>query len=171
MAWRLSQQLVEGELDNTERNLITGWMTFVGIKGRVTFRLTGNFHTDIAGCRIRLRNPRPSGGAADVKGLSKVQRGAAGDITAGLSPKPYVDYPYIEWHSQANGRVVLELAPDQVEIVAGPVWQPKGSHTAQVRKQSQEQFTGFLESLSKAAGCPAVGLTPRKPGFPPEVVN
>lgn len=32
---------------------------------------------------------------------------------------PYVAYPYIEWYSDANGRVVLELAPDQVEIVDG----------------------------------------------------
>ena len=30
---------------------------------------------------------------------------------------PYVDYPYIEWYSKMNGRVVLELDSSQVEIV------------------------------------------------------
>jgi hypothetical protein len=34
---------------------------------------------------------------------------------------PYVDYPYIEWYSEANGRVVLEVDPKQVEIVDGAV--------------------------------------------------
>ena len=30
-------------------------------------------------------------------------------------------YPYIEWYSEANGRVVLELDPGQVEIVGSEV--------------------------------------------------
>jgi len=29
----------------------------------------------------------------------------------------YVDYPYIEWYSEENGRVVLELDPLQVEVL------------------------------------------------------
>lgn len=32
---------------------------------------------------------------------------------------PYVDYPYVEWYSEENGRVVLELDPSQVMIVRG----------------------------------------------------
>ena len=32
---------------------------------------------------------------------------------------PYVPYPYIEWYSVTNGRVVLELDPEQVEILSG----------------------------------------------------
>ena len=30
-----------------------------------------------------------------------------------------MDYPYIEWYSEANGRVVLELEPSQLEVVHG----------------------------------------------------
>jgi hypothetical protein len=29
----------------------------------------------------------------------------------------YVEYPYIEWYSEANGRVVLELDPSQMEVL------------------------------------------------------
>src|SRR5205823_4801150 len=102
-----------------------------------------------------------------MEGFSTVQRGMAGDITAGLSLGPwtldiaqkliaqnelfwdedgvsgterenrrrelteeyqahidahdlfypYSDYPYIEWYSDTNGRVVLELDPSQVEVI------------------------------------------------------
>ena len=34
---------------------------------------------------------------------------------------PCVSYPYIEWYSEANGRVVLELDPGQVEVVGSEV--------------------------------------------------
>ena len=30
---------------------------------------------------------------------------------------PYVDYPYIEWYSERNGRVVLELDSSQLEVI------------------------------------------------------
>ncbi|MDA2937065.1 hypothetical protein MYX75_02225 [Acidobacteria bacterium AH-259-A15] len=38
-------------------------------------------------------------------------------IEAGDLYYPYVAYPYIEWFSEANGRVVLELDPSQVEVL------------------------------------------------------
>src|SRR5205807_155970 len=40
-------------------------------------------------------------------------------IDAGDPYHPYSAYPYIEWYSEANGRVVLELDPSQVEVVGG----------------------------------------------------
>ena len=51
-----------------------------------------------------------------MKDFAFVQEGEVGDITAGLPPYPYVKYPYIEWYSKLNGRVVLELDEDQIEI-------------------------------------------------------
>jgi hypothetical protein len=38
-------------------------------------------------------------------------------IAAGDLYYPYVEYPYIEWYSEKNGRVVLELYPSQLEVV------------------------------------------------------
>ena len=38
-------------------------------------------------------------------------------IAAGDQYFSYVEYPYIEWYSNENGRVVLELDPLQVEVL------------------------------------------------------
>ena len=40
-------------------------------------------------------------------------------IEAQIPFYPYVEYPYIEWYSEANGRVVLELDHSQVMIARG----------------------------------------------------
>jgi len=127
MAWRPYENLIDGFLDNTVPGKVTGWMRFFR-RGRspleVTFDLEGDFHRDIQGKGIQLSNPFPSdrneglsGSRSYVDGLSPVQRGEVGDITAGLTPRDYVDYPYIEWYSQLNWRVVLELDPAQVTVV------------------------------------------------------
>ena len=39
MAWRPSEQLIEGVLDNTAPNKVTGSMLFVGMKEKVVFNL------------------------------------------------------------------------------------------------------------------------------------
>jgi hypothetical protein len=38
-------------------------------------------------------------------------------IAAGDRYFAHVEYPYIEWYSNENGRVVLELDPLQVEVL------------------------------------------------------
>jgi hypothetical protein len=63
---------------------------------------------------------------------------------------PYVDYPYIEWYSEANGRVVLELDPKQVEILDGGA-QPREKTTKElVDDQSRRQtaLIGFLRNMA-----------------------
>jgi hypothetical protein len=101
---------------------------------RVVLELRGDFCEDIQGKIIRLSNPNPSDKnerlgkeGSYMEGFSPVQRGEAGDITAGVplglddsgrTRFAYSPYPYFEWFA-ANGRVVLELDPSQVEIVEG----------------------------------------------------
>jgi hypothetical protein len=59
---------------------------------------------------------------ADIRGLEREIRGREfadryrAHIAAGDLYYPYVDYPYIEWYA-ANGRVVLELDPSQLEVL------------------------------------------------------
>jgi hypothetical protein len=115
MAWRPTKQLIEGELDNTIPGKVTGWMEFTGMKKLVRFDLEGDFHRDIKGNKIKLFG---DGEESDyMNGFSPEQVGSVGDITAGLEPQDYVNYPYIEWYSQTNGRVVLELDDYQVEVI------------------------------------------------------
>lgn len=54
MAWRPYDQLIEGELDNTVRGKVTGWMRFIGLNEKITFDLNGDFHRDIRGAKVRL---------------------------------------------------------------------------------------------------------------------
>ena len=120
MAWRSSGYLIEGELDNTKRRKVTGWMRFVGLSGNVTFDLKGDFHRDIRGTVIRFKGAGSvddSDAAAYMKGFAEHQTGVVGDMTAGLPPRDYANYPHLEWYGDENGRVVLDLRSDQVEVL------------------------------------------------------
>jgi len=113
MAWRPTQYLKEGELDNTIPGKVTGWMQFAGMKEKVTFELEGDFHRDIRGAKIRFTGDGSDNdpeAARYMDGFSPNQKGKVGDITAGMPPHDYTEgMPYIEWFSDDNGRVVLEL--------------------------------------------------------------
>lgn len=215
MAYRPYENLIDGELDNRMPGKVTGFVRFFrqGKKPlKVSLDLEGDFHEDIRGKVIRLKNPAPSdrNGQLDregtyMEGISVKQRGSAGDITAGLSLGPwtaelaqtlmaqneliwdenglvgsaregrrtefaerylkhidagdlfypYVAYPYIEWFSEANGRVVLELEPSQVEILDAAA-KVKAKTPAELadderkRANSMAAFmTGMLEGFSQ----------------------
>ncbi len=118
---------MEGILDNTKPGQVTGWIKFYR-EGKepltVTLALAGDCHRDLQGKRFRISNPNPTerfpadeSGRSYVDGLDPVQTGQAGDITAGDPPRDYVGYPYIEWYSESNGRMVLELERNQLEIL------------------------------------------------------
>ncbi len=49
------------------------------------------------------------------------QTGKVGDITAGLPPIDYSSTPYVEWYSEENGRVVIELDREQVLVIGKPI--------------------------------------------------
>lgn len=128
MAWRPNTRLIAGEFDNTSPGKITGWLDFVGLDERVKVELVGDFHRDIRGACLVLMNPQPTDMLEEAREYMEcfclVQRGVAGDITAGMPPQDYVNYAYVEWYSEVNGRVVLELHPHNVNIVGTPIpWQ------------------------------------------------
>jgi hypothetical protein len=98
MAWRPSQYLIEGELDNTTPGKVTGSMRFAGMKEKVTFDLKGDFHRDIRGAKIRFRGDgceEDLEAASYMDGFATHQTGDTGDITAGRPPRDYTAYPYV----------------------------------------------------------------------------
>lgn len=150
MAWRPTNYLIEGELDNTTPGKVTGWMRFAGRREKVTFDLTGDFHRDIRGARIYLtgdaREKEP--GDEYMQGFSQKQTGQAGDITAGLWPYDYVKgFCYIEWFSQENGRVVLELESDQVQIIGKPLEADKCEPIS--RERQAAHMAEYMRDLGK----------------------
>lgn len=157
MAWRPTDYLIEGILDNTVQGKVTGWMKFAGLNEQVVFDLEGNFHRDIRGAKIRLRGDGESADAIEaqkyMEGFSTVQKGKVGDMTAGREPVDYVSYPYFEHYGVDNGRVVLELEPDQVELLTAPI--PAVESDPLDRKQQAENMAEFLGGMAEAVGIPA----------------
>src|SRR5262249_49168191 len=160
-AWRPHWTVIEGELDNTEPGRVTGWMKFQGLEEPVTFHLTGDFHRDIRGAKIRITNPEPAEpperAREYMQGFATHQTGAVGAITAGLPPQDYAPYPYIEWYSDQNGRIVLELEPKQVEVIGTPLkWEDE---KAVSREEQAKNMANFLSGLSEALGVPAAAVS------------
>ncbi len=56
-----------------------------------------------------------------MKSFSLRQTGKVGDVTAGLPPYDFGRSPYVEFYSEKNGRVVLELEPKQMRVIGTPI--------------------------------------------------
>ena len=158
MAWRPTEYLIEGELDNRNPDKVTGWMKFAGLKEKVTFDLEGNFHRDIRGANIRFtgdayEDQKSVDGEKYMEGFSLHQTGSVGDITAGLPPYDYTkDEAYFEWYGAENGRVVIELEQHQVELLSMPI--PVCESDPIDRKKQAENMAGFLCGVAEACNIP-----------------
>lgn len=157
MAWRPTKYLLEGELANTTPGKVTGWMRFAGLSGKVIFALEGNFHRDIRGAKIRLTgegNEVDPEAPSFMSGFALTQTGKVGDMTAGRKPADYVSYPYYEWFGEENGRVVLELDPEQVQVIGKPI--PACESDPISREEQAQNMAEFLTGLSRELGVPAI---------------
>ena len=157
MAWRPTRHLLEGELDNSTLGKVVGWMRFAGMKETVRFDLQGDFHRDIRGAKIHFRgdgNENDPKAAAYMQGFAEFQTGSAGDITAGLPPYDYTRYPYLEWFGEHNGRVVIELEPEQVQVIGQPI--PACESDPIPREEQDRKMAQFLAGLSQEMQVPAI---------------
>ncbi len=156
MAWRPSEHFIEGVLDNTVQGKVTGWMLFAGMSEKVVFDLEGNFHRDIRGAKIRLcgdgEGTDLKEAACYMKGFSTDQKGKVGDMTAGRPPADYVKYPYFEWYSKDCGRCVIELEPEQIELLTQPI--PACESDPISRKEQANNMGQFLGELASEIGIP-----------------
>lgn len=162
MAWRPTSYLLDGELDNTNLGHVRGWLRFEGLADRLELELLGDFHRDIRGAKLRLLpQARPASGGGDyLAGLGRHQTGKVGDITAGLQPHDYGMTPYVEWYSDTNGRIVLELGPEEVEVVGTPL--PWDQTQPCSRAEQDRNMADFLTGISEHLGVPAMRTTPEE---------
>lgn len=135
MAWRIHEAVVRGEIDNTVEGKTSGRLWLVGRAEPVRLELDGDCWRDLAGARLLFRNPAPQAGPAPE--LAPLQRGLVGDMTASRKSKvPMVaedelaalldagqEIPfswrntlYLEWFSEAQGRVVIETSGYELEL-------------------------------------------------------
>jgi hypothetical protein len=143
MAVRIGDFVLSGELRNTRRNGVFGWIEFAPDYG-IRIELTGNFTNSLAGKHLRFQGPKaqaqilptPEDLPDFVNDLANRQIGVVGEVQlkkvqvpdmpleqfSNLSPGEMQshlvekDCLYLEWFSQ-NGRVVAELYDPQVEFV------------------------------------------------------
>ena len=156
MAWRPARFLLEGVLDNTLKNKVSGWMRFAGMEEKVIFDLEGDFHRDIRGAKIRFKGSADNNSEEAEKYMGDFcqhQIGKVGDMTAGLPPADYVSgYCYLEWYSNENGRVVIELEQNQVELLTTPISVRESEPIP--REQQNQNMTEFLGKIAHAMKIP-----------------
>lgn len=136
MAWRIDEAVAYGEIDNTVEGQTTGRIWLAGCAEPLALSLVGDCWRDLAGTRLRFKNPSPVT-EAGATGLEADQVGIVGDMTASRKSKvPTVGEEefqrlyqnnsgipfewrntlYLEWFGDVNGRVVIESAGYHLEI-------------------------------------------------------
>ncbi|MCA9125604.1 MAG: hypothetical protein KDB22_00900 [Planctomycetales bacterium] len=143
MELSIGEYVLSGELRNTRRNGVFGWIEFAPDYG-IRIELTGNFSGDLAGKTIRFSvpddrvesRPQPGSFPDSVEKLADRQIGVVGEIS--LSTKQVPNVPpevfaqldvqerdrhsqtceclHLEWFGQ-NGRVVADVVSPSVTIL------------------------------------------------------
>lgn len=170
MAWRIHDHVVRGEIDNREKGVVRGRLWLHDRTESVNLELQGNAWPDLAGCLLKFENPNPTVPMRPDAHFDPLQRGTIGDLTASRKvrvfdvpfdeayamiergekpPEHMANSLYLEWFSEANGRVVVESATYRLEISA-PSWRLTSEEEQQRQQQAAEGFTGFLGKLSEA---------------------
>ncbi len=170
MAWRIHDSVLRGEIDNRQRGLVRGRIWLHGLAEPVVLELQGNAATDLAGCLLTFKNPGKTFPLRPDVTLHPVQRGTIGDLTAsrkvrvwdmpveeayprkkqGLPvPEHIANCLYLEWFSEANGRVVIESTEYQLTI-SPPAWQLTPEEEQQRQRDAAAGFTDFLGKVNQA---------------------
>jgi hypothetical protein len=170
MAWRIEENVIRGEIDNRTSGRVCGKVWLADRSDPLVLELTGNCHKDLAGCRLTFTNPAPKADGRIT--LAANQRGAVGDMTAARKVRVIEDFDYLaikrgkklpeyianclylDWFSEANGRVVIESTTYQISV-SEPVWQLAPDEEIRQHQANADAMRSFME---RAAGA----LDPRE---------
>jgi hypothetical protein len=170
MAFRIHDSVVRGEVDNRVKGIVRGKIWVEGRAEPVVLELKGNAWPDLAGCLLTFSNPLKRSPHHHLDSLRPLQRGSIGDLTASRKVRVY-DVPleevfemnkrgekppehmansiYLEWFSEANGRVVVESADYEVTISA-PEWRLTLEENEQRAIQAASGMQDFMQRLTNA---------------------
>jgi hypothetical protein len=162
--------VVRGEIDNRTKGVVRGRIWIEGQPEPVVLELTGNAHPDLAGCLLTFTNPLARVRHQHLDMLNPLQRGTIGDLTAsrkvrvpsvpmeeflnwprekGRPPTHWANCLYLEWFSEANGRVVIESADFQLTI-SEPEWRLTPEEDAARANQAAAGMAEFVGRLTEA---------------------
>jgi hypothetical protein len=165
MAWRIADNVVRGELDNRTPGLVQGKIWLAGREAPLALRLSGNGHKDLAGCKLTFSNPAPK--TDPTISLNPEQTGVVGDMTAARKirvidnldyetikgDEPFTEHManalYLEWFSEANGRVVIESTDYEIGL-GEPAWRPNSEDEARQHQANAEAMQSFMERISES---------------------
>lgn len=172
MAWRPTEWVLEGELDNTTRGWTIGWIRLQGFDEPLRLKLVGNCHPDLAGWKFRIVRTSPSAEppeTPDCDGIATDQSGTIGDVTADQmlkhfdcsideflalhragNPPPtrWCKALYLEWFSHRNGRVVIQSTRLAVERLGERAFELTDEEWAEQAKQNEQEIQYFMHQLS-----------------------
>src|SRR6266699_4567242 len=170
MAFRIHDSVVRGEIDNRVNGIVRGKIWVECRAEPVMLELRGNAWPDLAGCLLTFANPQERFPHPHLDSLLPVQRGSIGDLTASRKvrvfdvplekalemirrkekpPEHMANSLYLEWFSEANGRVVIESADYELTISA-PEWRMTPEEDADRTKQAAAGMDGFMGKLTEA---------------------
>jgi hypothetical protein len=165
MAWRIEENVVRGELDNRTRGRVDGTIWLADRTEPLVLHLIGNCHNDLAGCQLTFLNPAPK----PDPGINLVedQGGVVGDITAARKVRVIEDFDYLaikagkklpehlancfylEWFSEANGRVVIESTEYEIQV-SEPAWRMSPAEETRQHEANAAAMNSFLERATGA---------------------
>ncbi len=163
MAWLIHDYVVRAVVDNRIRGIVTGAVWLGGRSEPLRLELWGNAWSDLAGCLIQIENPWFRHGS--LSGLATAQRGVCGDLTGTRRGKMPAVHPeawarvhprapvpqvwgtgvYLEWFSEQNGRVVIELL-GCCTCITERSWRPTVEEQSEPAWCNLEAVDAFLRS-------------------------
>ena len=169
MAWRITESVVRGEIDNRRKGRVTGRIWLAGRKEPLELELQGNALRDLAGHRLTFENPTPKPG--QPIDLKPQQHGIVGDMTASRKvrvpdvpvdealamskmgikpPEHWANCLYLEWYSDHNGRVVIESVNFRLSITE-PAWKMSEQEQKEQCRANATAMERWLARLTKLA--------------------
>ena len=170
MAFRIHDSVVRGEIDNRVKGVVRGKIWLEGRAEPLVLELQGNAHADLAGCLLTFTNPQQRISDRHLDVLDPLQRGSIGDLTASRKvrvfdvplsvafemmdrkekpPEHMANSLYLEWFSEANGRVVIESTDYQLGISV-PEWRMSLEENDERAKQAAGGMADFMGKLTEA---------------------
>ena len=170
MAFRIHDSVVRGEIDNRVKGVVRGKIWVEGRAEPVVLELQGNAWPDLAGCLLTFTNPGQRLPHPHLDALHPLQRGRIGDLTASRKvrvfdvpleealamirrkekpPEHMANSLYLEWFSEANGRVVIESADYELALSA-PEWRLTPEEDTERAQQAAAGMDDFMNKLTEA---------------------
>jgi hypothetical protein len=170
MALRIHDSVVRGEIDNRVKGIVRGKIWVEGRAEPVVLEFKGNAWPDLAGCLLTFTNPCKRVAHQHLDSLHPMPHGTMGDLTASRKvrvfdipmPEAYLMFKrgekppehmanclYLEWFSEANGRVVIETADYELNISA-PEWRLTPEENEERARQAATGMDDFMRKLTEA---------------------